>query len=137
MNRLSFVSDSAFDAERLRRQLAGIVDVRFVQLEQIRDVKPDHFTIVSTNLHDASRLLGIKEWMKSKPKDGKVIFVTRPDSRAETTQAFALGATDILSQPIDAKELLKKLWSDFTVLAGDPSELGAQSHRGAARAQDG
>ena len=137
MNRLSFVSDSAFDAERLRRQLAGIVDVRFVQLEQIRDVKPDHFTIVSTNLHDASRLLGIKEWMKSKPKDGKVIFVTRPDSRAETTQAFALGATDILSQPIDAKELLKKLWSDFTVLAGDPSEFGAQSHRGAARAQDG
>jgi putative nucleotidyltransferase with HDIG domain len=137
MNRLSFVGDSAFDAERLRRQLAGIVDVRFVQLGQIRDVKPDQFTIVSTNLQDPSTLLHIKEWMKSKPKGGKVIFVTRADSRMETTQAFALGATDVVNPPIDARNLLKTLWSDFTVLAGDASEFGAQGLGGAAAAQDG
>jgi hypothetical protein len=91
MNRLSFVSDSTFDAERLRRQLAGIFNVRFIDLAQVRQSKPDRFTVVSANMGNASRLLDLKEWMKSKPKDGKVIFVTRPNSHIETTQAYALG----------------------------------------------
>jgi putative nucleotidyltransferase with HDIG domain len=137
MNRLSFVSDSTFDAERLRRQLAGIFNVRFIDLAQVRQSKPDRFTVVSANMGNASRLLDLKEWMKSKPKDGKVIFVTRPDSHIETTQAYALGATDVVSSPINAKELLKKLWGDFAILAGDASEFTAQGHQGAAAAHDG
>src|SRR5262245_29292814 len=102
MNRLSFVSDSTFDAERLRRQLAGLLDVRFVDLAQMRQSRPDRFTVVSTNFGNTSRLLELKEWMKFKPKGAKVIFVTRPDSHTETTQAYALGATDVVSSPIDA-----------------------------------
>jgi putative nucleotidyltransferase with HDIG domain len=137
MNRLSFVSDSTFDAERLRRQLAGIFNVRFIDLAQVRQSEPDRFTVVSANMGNASRLLDLKEWMKSKPKGGKVIFVTRPDSHIETTQAYALGATDVVSSPINAKELLKKLWGDFAVLAGDASEFTAQGHQGAAAAHDG
>jgi putative nucleotidyltransferase with HDIG domain len=137
MNRLSFVGDSTLDAERLREQLIGLLEVDFVELERIHDLKPDRFTLVSTSFNDTSRLLEIKRWMRSKPKDGKVIFVTRPDSRMETTQAFALGATDVVSRPIDAKDLLRKLWSDFTVLSGDGSEFAEQGHRGAAAAQDG
>ncbi len=136
MNRLSFVSDSTFEVERLRRQLAGILDVRLVDPARLREDAPDRFTVVSTDLHDPSRLLDIKEWMKSKPKNGKVIFAIRPNSRIETTQAFALGATDTVSQPIDTKELLSKLWSDFTVLANDKSDFSAQGHGGAAAAQD-
>ena len=83
------------------------------------------------------RLLDLKEWMKSKPKGGKVIFATQPGSRVETTQAYALGATDVVTSPIDAKELLKKIWSDFAVLGGDSSEFSAQGHQGAAAAHDG
>ena len=63
MNRLSFVSDSTFEAERLRRQLAGILDVRLVDPARLREDAPDRFTVVSTDLHDPSRLLDIKEWM--------------------------------------------------------------------------
>jgi putative nucleotidyltransferase with HDIG domain len=136
MNRLSFIGDSTFEADRLRRQLAGIFDVQFVDPARLREEKPDRFTVVSTNLHDASLLLDIKEWMRSKPRGGKVIFVTTPNSRMEATQAFALGATDVVSQPIDTKELLKKLWSDFTALAGDKSDFKAHDHGGAAAAQD-
>src|SRR5262245_55208117 len=113
MNRLSFISDSTFDAERLRRQLAGLLDVQFVELADIHRSKPDRFTLVSTNLGNASFLLDLKEWMKSRPRGGKVIFATRPGSHIESTQAFALGATDVVSSPIDAKELLKTVWSDF------------------------
>lgn len=137
MNQLSFVSESTFDAERLRRQLAGLLDVRFVGLADIHRSKPDRFTVVSADLSNTSRLLDLKEWMKSKPRDGKVIFATRTGSRIETTQAFALGATDIVSSPIDVKELLKTIWNDFTVLGGDSSDLRAQGHVGAAAAHDG
>lgn len=137
MNQLSFVSDSTFDAERLRRQLAGLLDVRFVGLGDIHRSKPDRFTVVSANLSKSSHLLDLKEWMKAKPKGGKVIFATRPGSRIETTQAFALGATDVVNSPIDAKELLKTILSDFAVLGGDSSDLRAQGHVGAAAAQDG
>jgi response regulator RpfG family c-di-GMP phosphodiesterase len=137
MNRLSFVSDSTFDAERLRRQLAGLLDVQFVQLADIHRSKPDRFTVVSANLSNASGLLDLKEWMKSKPKGGKIIFVTQPGSRVETTQAYALGATDVVNCPIDAKELLKTVWSDFAVLGGDCADLRAEGHQAAAAAHDG
>lgn len=137
MNRLCFVSDSTFDAERLRRQLAGLLDVRFIELADIHRSKPYRFTVVSTNLGDACRLLDLKEWMKSRPKGGKVIFATQPGSRFEQTQAYALGATDVVSNPIDAKELLQKIWSDLATLGGDSSEFSAQGHQAAAAAHDG
>lgn len=136
MKRLSFVSDSTLDAERLRRQLAGILDVRFVELKQIEDLEPDHFTLISTNFSDIPKLLGLKRWIQAKPKGGKVLFATRADSRLETAQAFALGATDVVRRPIEIKELLRKLWNDFTVLAGDSSAFVRDGHRGVAAAQD-
>ena len=137
MNRLSFVSDSTFDAERLRRRLAGLLDVRFIGLADLHRMKPDRFTVVSANLNDASRLLDLREWMKSRPKGGKMIFATQPGSRFEATQAYALGATDVVPNPIDAKELLRKIWSDFAILGGDSSEFRAQGHQAAAAAHDG
>jgi putative nucleotidyltransferase with HDIG domain len=137
MNRLAFVSDSTFDAQRLRRQLAGLLEVRFIGLADIHRAKPDRFTVVAANLSDASALLNLKEWIKARPKGGKVIFATQPGSRFEATQAYALGATDVVSTPIDAKELLQKVWSDFAVLAGDSSEFAAQGHQGVAAAHDG
>src|SRR5262245_47968763 len=137
MNHLSFVSDSKFEADRLRRQLAGTLDVRFIDIADIRQTKPDRFTVVSANLSDATRLLDLKDWMKAKAKGSKVIFATQVGSRFETTQAYALGATDVMVSPIDVKLLLQKLWNDFAVLAGDSSELSAQGHRSAHTAQDG
>ena len=118
MNRLSFVSDSTFDAERLRRQLAGLLDVRFVELADIHRAKPDRFTVVSANLSNASGLLDLKEWMKSKPKDGKVIFATQPGLAARDDAGLRARRDRCREQPIDAKELLEKLWSDFAVLGG-------------------
>jgi hypothetical protein len=86
MNQLAFVSDSTFDAQRLRRQLAGLIEVRFVGLADIHRAKPDRFTVVSANLGNASSLLDLKEWMKSRPKGGKVIFANRRRDRADRRQ---------------------------------------------------
>jgi putative nucleotidyltransferase with HDIG domain len=137
MNRICVVSDSEFDVARLRRQLAGLFEVRSVDPAGIRQSKPDQFTIVATGLQDSSRVLDLKEWMKSKPKNGKMIFATSADSRIEAAQAYALGATDILHRPIDAQALLKILWGDFSALAGDSSDFRKQGHPGVAAAHDG
>jgi CheY-like chemotaxis protein len=123
------VSDSTFDAERLRRQLAGLLDVHFVDLAGILRSKPGPFTVVSAKFSNASHLLDLKEWVKSKPKGGKVIFATRPGSRHEQTQAYALGATDVVNSPIDAKELLQKIWSDFAAATRPSSPRKAMSAR--------
>jgi putative nucleotidyltransferase with HDIG domain len=136
MNRLTFVSHSTHDADRLRHQLAGILDVRFIDVARYADNAPDQFTLVSTDLDDKDTLFGLREWIKSKPKGAKVLFATRPDSRLEAAQAFALGATDVVRRPIETKELLRKLWNDFTVLAGDASALDLQDHQGVAAAHD-
>jgi putative nucleotidyltransferase with HDIG domain len=136
MKRLSFVSDSTHDAERLRHQLAGILDVRFIELKHVADEEPDHFTLVSTSFSDIPTLLSLKRWIQSKPKGCKVLFATRADSRLESAQAFALGATDVVRRPIETKELLRKLWNNFTVLAGDTAVFERQGHPGVAAAQD-
>src|SRR5688572_11336518 len=108
MNRLTFFTDSKFDAGCLRRQVADLIEVRCVGLEEIPHTKPDHLTLVGAALNDSSRLLGLKEWIRSRPKDAKVIFLTDAHSRVEATRAFAIGATDVVHRPIDGRALLRK-----------------------------
>ena len=76
MNRLTLFSNSHAETERLRRQVAGFIEVRAFAAAQIPEIKPDQFTLVATSLKDTGRLLDLKDWMKSRPRDGKVIFVT-------------------------------------------------------------
>ena len=108
MNRLTFFSDCKPEAEHLRRQLADFIDVRCFGLAAIPETRPDHFTLVAICLKDTVRLLELKEWIKLRPKEAKVIFVTDTDSRVETTRAFAIGASDVVHRPIDGRALLRK-----------------------------
>jgi putative nucleotidyltransferase with HDIG domain len=123
MNRLTFFSDSKSDSERLCRQVTDLIEVRCLGLAQIPDTKPDHFTLVAASLKDPNRLLDLKEWIKSRPKDGKVIFLTEVDSRVETTRAFAIGATDVVHRPIDGRALLRKHAPQLAT--ADGSDTGA------------
>lgn len=136
MNRLSVLSDSHADADYLRQELAGIFEVRLVDFEQIPASKPDHYTVVDVDLRDTDRLLHLKKWMKSKPVDGKMIFITDRDSRIETMRAYAVGATDVLHRPIDPKDLLKMLWTDFTALSDGGSDFSTEAPQGVAAAHD-
>jgi putative nucleotidyltransferase with HDIG domain len=137
MNRVSFVSGSTFDAERLRRQLGGIFEVECVDLAQLRDFKPERFAVVAANLNDPTHLLDLKEWMKAKPKDGKAVFVTHAGSHLETAQACALGATDVVQRPLDGKALLKIFLGDLSATAGDASQLKTEAGPAVAAAHDG
>src|SRR5262245_40082884 len=112
MTPLSVICESPSDADSLRRQLTGMFDVQLVDLKQIAQTKPHAYTVVDVDLKNTAHLLALKEWMKSKPKTAKAIFLTEKNSRIETVRAQAIGATDVLHRPADPKLLLKTLWSD-------------------------
>jgi putative nucleotidyltransferase with HDIG domain len=137
MTRLSVISDSPYDADSLRRQLADSFDVHLIDLQHIGKTKPDAYTVVDVDLKNTSHLLALKEWMKSKPKAAKAVFLTEKNSRIEAVRAQAIGATDILPRPADAKALLRTLWSDFTTLSARPSGLPAETAQGIVAAHDG
>ena len=75
----------------------------------------------------APHLLELKEWLKRKPKAGKVIFVIDKASRTEEIQANALGATDVIHRPINGRALLTLLWGDFNSLGLDTSHSPIRS----------
>src|SRR5262245_2859425 len=101
MTRLSVVSNSLTDADDLRRQLSNVFEIQLVDIEQIPQLKPDQYNVVDVDLKDSSCLPALKEWMKSKPKGAKAIFLTNKNSRIETIRAYAIGATDVLQRPTD------------------------------------
>ena len=131
---LSFVSTSETSAAALRRQMNGTLDIRFLPLDRILDRTPEYYTIVDVNLKNTSHLLELKEWLRRRPKGGKAIFLTDKSSRIESVQAFALGATDVMHHPLSERELLTRLWGEFTSLVDDPSELQVPHSQGVAEA---
>lgn len=124
MNQLCIFGDSLTGAENLRRQLAGVLEVEVQKVDQIARKAPGPFTLFDVNLNDAAYVTTLKKWIDRKPKDARVIFVTEKESRLQNTRAFAMGATDIVHRPIDARALLAMLWGDVASLS--TSRLGDQ-----------
>src|SRR5262249_32265551 len=98
--------------------------------------KPGPRTVIDVDLREPSRLIAIKEWIRSKPKDAKAIFVTDKSSRIETIRAHAIGATDVVHRPADPLLLLRMLDSEFTALA-TANNLPVGISQGVIAANDG
>lgn len=136
MNRVSVFCERAPNKNDIQRSLAGLFDVRFLGIERIAEHEPEEITVVDVNLRHTPHLLDIKEWLKRRPKDGKVILAIDQGSRIEVTRAYAVGATDVVSRPLNPRELLGKLCGDFAALAGDTTTFEAADSPGAEAAVD-
>jgi putative nucleotidyltransferase with HDIG domain len=123
MCKLIIVCDSPLISEDIRGSLASTFEIEFVTYSDIHNRDPDHFTIVDMDLKGTTRLLILKEWLKGKPKNGKVLVVTDKASHLETIRAHAIGATDTMHRPIDGKLIRSKFGSDFASLAGCSPEI--------------
>jgi putative nucleotidyltransferase with HDIG domain len=123
MYQLSIICDSPAKSEDIRRPLAGMFDIHFVGLNDIQSVSPDQYTIFDIDLVDvdSQHATKVKEWLKRKPSDGKVIFIIDETSRLEAVRAHALGAADVAHRPIDGKIILSKFWGDLSSLASSQS----------------
>jgi putative nucleotidyltransferase with HDIG domain len=126
MNLLAIVSDTKFRAQHLASQLPGIFETRLLSLDDLSDNEPALLTISDVNPH-GPRIPELKHWLSHRPKHAKIIFVVDKESHFAAVQASAIGATDLVTRPIDGKVLLKKLLGDIRTLANDPPGIAAGS----------
>lgn len=129
MHRLSIIADSVSRARRLGRQLQGPFEVQVSHPSEISGSKPTRFTLADVDL-DGPHISDLKLWLKTRPKNAKVIIAVDKGSHLQEVRAHAIGATDLVLRPIDGKVLIRKLLSDIEVLAADRAVSGAHAAPG-------
>jgi len=123
MQKLCIISDMPAKAGAVQRQLAGIFESYCLDFNRIRDTEPPPHLLLDIDFTDGGRAVALKEWLKRKPKDGKIVFVVDKNSRLQMVQARALGATGILHRPFERKVLIHMLLGDLESLwAGGPDD---------------
>ena len=136
MHRISIIGDSRARVDDLHRQFPGVADVEFRSLEQLGDAEPGHYTLFDIDLDDESQLIALRDWLRRRPTNARVIFATDKASRLQNTRAYALGATDVIHRPLAGKTLLTKLWGDVSTLAHEFPAAATQAAPGVAAAVD-
>jgi len=136
MHRISIIGDSRARVDDLHRQFPGVADVEFRSLERLSDAEPGRYTLLDIDLDDESQLVAVRDWLRRRPTNAKVIFATDKASRLQNTRAYALGATDIIHRPLAGKTLLTKLWGDVSTLAHVSPAAATPAAPGVAAAVD-
>jgi putative nucleotidyltransferase with HDIG domain len=106
---LCILSDTPRKREAIYWQLAGRLQLTFVDLDGLHDANPQADLLLDINFTDGQRLLRLKEWLSGRSKTAKVIVVTDKASHREIMQAQALGATEIVHRPFAAKAFLERI----------------------------
>jgi len=92
-----------------------------------RDV---HAVVVAADLRDIDNISALKNLGKDLSRVSKRIFLIEQRSRLSIVQAYALGATSVLTQPVNAATLLAELLEPGTVDSKPPA--GSNSEQAAA-----
>src|SRR5476649_2730630 len=119
MNKLCIFSDAVAKSQTIRRQLGGIFDLTFLDIDNIHATELQPRVLFDIDLRDGPHLLELKKWLNCKSKDCKVVFITDKASHVQAIQARAIGATDIVHRPFDAGTLVQKFLGDFDALPTD------------------
>ena len=131
MENLSVICNSLRDARSIRRQLEGIFSTFLLPVDRLREAgPPGPYCVVSIDLSDPGQISGVRDWLRQRSKDAKIVFVTKKGSRLEALQARALGATELVHPPFDGKALLQKLYGDFEALAAPAPDFSIGSSPG-------
>jgi len=136
MHHILIVGDRRARPEELTRRLADLFEIDFQQLQAVFDLAPKHHTLIDIDLNNDPQLLALKDWLKRKPKDARVIFVTEKASRLQEARAYALGATGTIHYPIDGLTLLTKFVDDGATLATIPAAAEGELTPSVAAATD-
>jgi putative nucleotidyltransferase with HDIG domain len=136
MNQVAYFGDLCRNRDHLRKQLASLFEIEFKPLESSLESRLGQYTVFDFDLNDTTHLLKLKDKLKSRPKDAKVIFVTEKASRLQDTRALAIGATDVIHRPFDGRTLLAKLWGEVQSLADEKPEFAEGSGTGVLAAAD-
>ena len=120
-NRLPVVTDAETKRDAIRRELGASFDLAFLELGDVEGALREPCLLFDIDFRDNRRLLDLKTHLKRKPQQTRTIFVTDRTSRAQTIQAQALGASEIMHHPLDPKALAGKVAGGFDpALSDDP-----------------
>ena len=122
MQRLYVITDTPSKAAAIRRQMDGIFDLHCLDVDRIGGIEPAEHVLFDVDFSRGGRAVKVKEWLRRKPREAKVIFAIDRTSHLQSIQATALGATGILPRPFDRNALIRMLVGDRTSAwnAGDP-----------------
>jgi putative nucleotidyltransferase with HDIG domain len=125
--RVHVIGDSPAKVSTLRAMLERqyAITSELINDAQIRDVNIDA-VLVAADLRIVDNIAAIKQFGKRLSRIAKRIFVLDHASRLSTVQAYALGATGVLPNPVDHAQLLARL-ADGELAGASP---GKPSPRG-------
>jgi putative nucleotidyltransferase with HDIG domain len=119
---MAVVSETAERAQELAAKLEEFFDTDTFTLGKLPPAAPGQFTLVDIDLRDPRKVPPLKAWLRLKPVGGRVIFAVGRDSHVESVQAFAIGATDAVRRPVDARLLAWRLSGGISSIANERSE---------------
>src|SRR5262245_29503906 len=114
---VSIITDSHERARPLAEHLAGVFATELLERRTISQAKPGLHAIVDIDLKNPTQLGELRRWVQRHSKDGKVVFVVDHGDRLQAVQASALGATDLVTRPVQKSALLSKLLGQSQSLA--------------------
>jgi putative nucleotidyltransferase with HDIG domain len=107
MDRLCVIAGNAEVAREVNARLCGTFEPSIFTLDRLPDAPPAEYTFVDVDLRK-SACSELRNWLKRRPRDARVIFCVRRDSHAEEVQAHAIGATGLIARPYTAMGLRAK-----------------------------
>ncbi len=75
--------------------------------------------MVDVDLDKGCEFARLKAWLRRRPRDRKVVFAVDRGNRHQTVQAYALGATSVVSRPLDRMPILDALLGARAALLDD------------------
>ncbi len=117
--KLAVFTSEAQKRDGIRRRLGKDFELDFFDLDEVESVPLQPHLLFDIDFRESPRLLRLKECLKRKPPGGKAIFAIDRDSRLQAVQAQALGATDVVLRPLEARALATRLFGNFVPVPKD------------------
>jgi putative nucleotidyltransferase with HDIG domain len=109
MRQLTIISTNPDRATGISSRLTDTFDVRSLAVEDIAEGAPDPLVFVDIDLSESCHADRVRRWLQRRRGDGAAIFAVEKGSRLQTVRAYSIGATEVLSRPVDAVSLMGRL----------------------------
>jgi hypothetical protein len=129
MSLLLVITDCPERTRRISEPLTGLFQTQIVDDYSAADLRSAPLLLIDIALTDHARVSSLKERLKFRVPGSSTVFVVDAGKRHQVAQACALGATAVVSHPIQVSVLVKNLLGDIEGLATTP-EIDAEEGGG-------